>query len=405
MAPKAAKIDSGITLKPSEAAHVIRHMVEVNIRNAELGRARRSLFLWGPPGIAKSSVVRQVAKDLNYKLIDVRLTQMEPTDLRGIPVPVKQDNGKIAVEWAAPKMFPKRDAGLRTATILKDDVERTSDTDTQYNGAIILLDELPNAAPTVQAGSYQLVLDGELGEYIVPDNVIVLAAGNRETDKGSTFKMPTPLMNRFTHVEMRSDFDDWQIHALNSGFHKDVVGYLTSFKHELFEFNPTSASRGFPTPRSWDMVSDILKLNTAGLSEIELFALISGTIGEGITHKFMEFRKAANKLPSPSDVLDGKVTDAKDAKSQTSLSFALTTALCYELKDRSIASKEGRIKREDYDKSFDNFLGFMMGNFTPEIIIMGARTALRVFQLQMQPGKLKNFQEFADKYADLVLHS
>lgn len=405
MAKPSAKIDQS-ALKPSEAARVIRHMIDVNKMNANAGRSRRGLFIWGPPGIAKSSVVAQTCKDINFKLIDVRLTQMEPTDLRGIPVPVKQSDEKIAVEWAVPLMFPRRDPGKRTGTIMKDPVDRKDDTDLTYDGAIILLDELPNAAPTVQAGSYQLVLDGALGEYVAPDNVIIIAAGNRETDKGGTFKMPTPLMNRFTHIEMKADFDDWQNYALNSGFHKDVVGYLSSFKHELFDFDPKSASRGFPTPRSWDAVSDILKQsNVVGLTENERLSLIAGTIGEGVALKFMEFQRSANKLPNPSDVLDGKVTEVKEAKSQTSLAFALTTALCYELKDRHGKVATGGMTRDAFDKSFDNFLGFMMENFSPEIIIMGARTALRVFKLPLNPSKLKNFASFSSQYSDLILHT
>ena len=214
---KAAPVDT-LELTPSQTALAIKHMVNVNLENAKRGKKRRGLFIWGAPGIAKSSLVEQACRELNFKHIDIRLTQMEPTDLRGIPVPVNVSEEEVLVKWAVPELFPQRDEGLNTATIVDPH------SGANYDGAIIILDELPNAAPSVQAGSYQLVLDGSLGEYVVPSNVVVLAAGNRETDKGSTFKMPTPLMNRFTHVNMRHDFDDWQAYALESEFHQAVVG-------------------------------------------------------------------------------------------------------------------------------------------------------------------------------------
>jgi hypothetical protein len=393
-----SRIDS-LTLKPSEAAIAIKHMVNVNLENAKRGKKRRGLFVWGAPGIAKSSVVEQVADELNFKLIDIRLTQMEPTDLRGIPVPFKSDDGKAFVEWAIPALLPKRDEGKRTATV-------TDQFGKEYDGAIILLDELPNAAPSVQAGSYQLVLDGALGEYYVPDNVIVMAAGNRETDKGATFKMPTPLQNRFTHIEMRVDFEDFQTFALQTGFHQAVVGYLTAFKHELFQFEATSASRGFPTPRSWEMVSDILR-GDPNIPEMVQMGLIAGSVGDGIAVKFLEYRKNAASLPDASDILEGRVTDLKKG-ADISLMYALTTALCYELKDRYENSSAKGAKAEDKKKfsaNVDNFLGFMMKNFQSEMVIMGSRTALAIFRIQFDPSGMKNWDEFSDKYQDLILQA
>ena len=393
-----------LSVKPSQAAIAIKHMVTVNAANARLGKKRRGLFMWGPPGIAKSSVVEQVCDELGYQLIDVRLTQMEPTDLRGIPVPIQQKaaiggntDEKVVVEWAIPALLPKRAAGKRVAELVNPD------TNEAYNGAVILLDELPNAAPSVQAGSYQLVLDGRLGEYIVPDNVIVMAAGNRDTDKGATFKMPTPLMNRFTHIEMRTDFEDFQNFALATGFNKDVVGYLTAFKHELFQFEATSASRGFATPRSWEAVSDILR-DDPNLPEEVLMALIAGSVGDGIAVKFIEYRKNAGNLPAADDILDGKIS--KLSNKEVSLMYALTTSLCYELKDRFDRSKATGATadtKKKFDASVDNFLGFMMDNFQKEMVIMGSRTALSLFRITFNPTVLKNWNKFSDEYQDLIL--
>jgi hypothetical protein len=393
---KKARIDT-LTVKPSEASIAIKHMVEVNLENAKRGKKRRGLFIWGAPGIAKSSVVEQVADELNFKLIDIRLTQMEPTDLRGIPVPFKNDEGKAYVEWAIPALLPKRDVGNANGTATIED-----DFGHKYDGAIILLDELPNAAPSVQAGSYQIVLDGALGEWLCPTNVIVMAAGNRDTDKGATFKMPTPLQNRFTHIEMRVDFEDFQNFALNTQFHQAVVGYLTAFKHELFQFEATSASRGFPTPRSWESVSDILR-GDPNIPETVQMALIAGAVGDGIAVKFLEYRKNAANLPAASDILEGKVTDLKKG-ADVSLMYALTTALCYELKDRFDSAAKGKAEdKKKFNVNVDNFLGFMMANFQSEMVIMGARTALAIFKIQFDPSGMKNWDDFSDKYQDLIL--
>lgn len=379
MSKKGTVVAETLTVKPSEAVVAIKHMILVNRDAAERGEDRRGLFLWGPPGIGKSSLVRQVANELGMEVIDIRLTQMEPTDLRGIPVPVNE-NGQTLVRWAPPALLPR-------------------DPDAK---AIIILDELPNAAPSIQAGSYQLVLDGRLGEYVVPKGCIVMAAGNRETDKGSTFKMPTPLQNRFVHVEMRHDFEDFQTYALNKGFHKDVVGYLTAFKHELFTFNASSGSRNFATPRSWEAVSAVIRGNP-NLPEMVMMALIAGAVGDGIAVKFIEYRKNAAQLPNPSDILDGKVTELRVGSDKISLMYALTTALCYELRDRYEDNTKGKLDDKTFNKGVDHFLGFMLKNFQPELVIMGARTALSTFGIQFNPDGMKNWDAFADEYQDLIL--
>lgn len=405
MSKKSSNRIDTLTVKPSEAAVAIKHMVGVNLENAKRGKKRRGLFIWGAPGIAKSSVVEQVCDELNFKLIDIRLTQMEPTDLRGIPVPFKTGD-KAMVEWAVPALLPKRDVDADGKTSSVATIHDDLNPDHVYDGAIILLDELPNAAPSVQAGSYQLVLDGALGEYVVPDNVIVMAAGNRETDKGATFKMPTPLQNRFTHIEMRVDFEDFQTFALQTNFHQAVVGYLTAFKHELFQFEATSASRGFPTPRSWEAVSDILR-DDPNIPETVQMALIAGAVGDGIAVKFLEYRKNAASLPAASDILEGKVTELRKG-ADVSLMYALTTALCYELKDRYDGQAQKGAKAEDKKKfvtNVDNFLGFMMKQFQSEMVIMGARTALAIFRIQFDPSGMKNWDEFSDKYQDLILQA
>jgi hypothetical protein len=241
---------------------------------------------------------------------------------------------------------------------------------------------------------------------VVPPNCVVFAAGNRETDKGGTFKMPTPLTNRFTHIEMRVDFDDWQYYALYNAFNRDVVGYLTAFKKDLFDFDPSSASRGFATPRSWEAVSAILNCNP-NVSEQILLGLVTGAVGDGSAVKFLEYRRMASKLPNPSDILDGKAIKLEDK--DISIMYALTTSLCYELNDRYLAVKPVWQKdleaKKKFSKCFDNFLGFMMRELQPEMVIMGARTALSILHIQFDPAGMKNFKEFSDHYKSKIIEA
>ena len=167
---------------------------------------KRPMFLWGPPGIGKSEVVADIANELGGFMIDLRLGQMDPTDIRGIPF-YNRENGKM--DWAPPIDLP--------------DEEFAS----QYPVVVLFLDEMNSAAPGVQAAAYQLILNRRIGKYRLPDNVVIVAAGNRESDKGVTFRMPTPLANRFIHIEMKPDFPTWQEWAVNNQIHKDVVGYLS----------------------------------------------------------------------------------------------------------------------------------------------------------------------------------
>ena len=247
---------------------------------------KRPLFLWGPPGIGKSELVEGITRDLGGLMIDLRLGQMEPTDIRGIPY-YNKDNGKM--DWAAPIELPDEE------------------TASQYPIVVLFLDEMNSAPASVQSAAYQLVLNRRVGKYVLPDNVVIVAAGNRESDKGVTYRMPTPLANRFIHQEMRVDFNSWQEWAVNANIHKDVVGYISFAKQDLYDFDAKSSSRAFATPRSWTFVSELLK-NDA-VDDDTAMNLIAGTVGEGLAVKFMAHRKIAGRMPNPMDILKGKVKD------------------------------------------------------------------------------------------------
>ena len=338
-------------------------------------QVKRPLFLWGPPGIGKSELVEGIARDLNGLMIDLRLGQMEPTDIRGIPF-YNKDIGKM--DWAPPVDLPDEE------------------TASQYPIVVLFLDELNSAAPSVQSAAYQLILNRRVGKYVLPDNVVMVAAGNRESDKGVTYRMPTPLANRFVHQEMKVDFASWQEWAVKNRIHKDVVGYLSFAKQDLYDFDAKSASRAFATPRSWSFVSQLLD------DEIDsetLTNLIAGTVGEGLAVKFMAHRKIASSMPNPMDILTGKVKDLQ--VKEVSAMYSLVISMCYELK----AALEAKAEDKKFHEMADNFLGYMMKNFETELTVMGARIALTTYDLPMMPTKMKNFDEFHQRFGKYILQA
>ena len=331
-------------------------------------QTRRPVFLWGPPGIGKSDIVKQIGADAGREVIDVRLALWEPTDIKGIPY---FDSVATKMVWAPPAELPV-------------DPEST---------AIIFLDEMNSAPPAVQAAAYQLVLNRRVGTYELPKGVDIVAAGNREGDRGVTYRMPAPLANRFVHLEMKVDFDDFQDWATLNKVHPEVVGYVGFAKQDLYDFDPKSPSKAFATPRSWVFVSDLLKDDDTDTDT--LTDLVAGAVGDGLAVKFMAHRKIAGRLPKAEDILKGKVKDL--AIKEVSAMYSLTVSLCYELRDQ--AEK----KAKDWDSQADLFFRYMMDNFPTELVVMGAKTALTNYDLPLDATKMKNFDEFHKRFGKYVL--
>ena len=334
-------------------------------------KANRPLFLWGPPGIGKSDIVKQMGEELNAHVIDIRLSLWDPTDIKGIPFFNATSN---KMEWAPPVELP--DEAMAA----------------QHSKIILFMDEMNSAAPAVQAAAYQLVLNRRVGTYKLPDNVHIVAAGNRETDKGVTYRMPAPLANRFVHLEMKVDWEDYFGWAVDNKIHKDVVGFLTFSKKDLYDFDPRSGSKAFATPRSWSFVSELLFDEDEDVST--LTDLVSGAVGEGLAIKFMAHRKVASKLPNPTDILKGKVKKM-DTK-EISAMYSLTVSLCYELKDAA----DKNVK--DWNKQVNCFFQFMMDNFETELVVMGTKLALTQYQLPLDPDEIECFDAFHAKFGKYI---
>jgi len=351
-------MDTIRTSSPNSAKQVISAAFE----------SKRPLFLWGPPGIGKSDIVHQVGASMNAHVIDVRLSLWEPTDIKGIPY-FNATEGKMV--WAAPSELP--DAAMAE----------------EHEHIVLFLDEMNSAPPAVQAAAYQLILNRRVGQYTLPDNVLIVAAGNRDSDKGVTYRMPAPLANRFVHLEMSVSFDDWFEWAVTNKVHPDVVGYLNFSKQDLYDFDPKSPSRSFATPRSWSFVSDFLSNN---YSDDTLMDLVSGSVGEGLAVKFIAHRKVASKLPNPTDILAGKV-DTLDTD-EISAMYSLIISMCYELSQD--------VENTTFYDKVEQFLTFSMKNFDTELVVMAMKLALTQYQLPIDPDKVPSFDEFHEKYGKYI---
>ena len=216
----------------------------------------RPVMIWGMPGIGKSDIIAQVAAAHDMQLVDKRLAQCDPTELKGFPVP---------------------DLKAGTMRFLRD--EALPDPKSKTKG-ILFLDELVQAPGAVQAVAYQLILDRRLGTYELPKGWIVMAAGNRAQDRSISNMMPAALANRFVHLEVTPDVDDWLAWAGGDGkIHPLVRGYIKFRPANLCVDKIEPAARAFPTPRSWAFASKIIEKTT---DHDLLFTLLQGTIGEGI---------------------------------------------------------------------------------------------------------------------------
>jgi MoxR-like ATPase len=189
------------------------------------------------------------------------------------------------------------------------------------------LDEINTAAPSVQASAYQLVLDRKVGDYTLPDGWSIIAAGNRENDRGVTYRMPPPLANRFVHLEMEVDFEDWKQWAHSSAIDPSIIGFLMFDKEKLFDFDTTKNEKSFPTPRSWEYVDKILKSN---LDEKLLSESISGAVGKESSIAYMSFSKVMHKLPDIEKILNAEISTLEEEDSR--VLFTLCAGLVNALK-------------------------------------------------------------------------
>lgn len=359
-------------------------------------KSGRSMMVHGQPGIGKSDLAKKYADIIapltaeeraagKTNIIDIRLSQMEPTDVRGIPVPVTDpDTKQTTCVWAIPSMYP----------------------DADFKG-VMLFDELNSAMPVVLAAAYQIILDHKIGDYVIPEDCFVMAAGNRDSDGGVTFTIPTPLRNRFIHVEMKVNLEHWmEDFAIPSRLHADVISFLRGNPDVFNKFDPADPSLAFATPRTWHFVSDLLKANEDEMSDVDsatvMYTLIGGTVGEGVAAQFRTFHQMTSKNPAPIDVLTGKVT--KTANKQAGAMYAMANKLAFQLAEFNDQVKNKELDKETYNKYANNFITFIDENYGDdhqEIVIYGMKNAQKVGILFRQRD-LPAMKQFVARHGDLI---
>jgi hypothetical protein len=256
------------------------------------------LMVWGAPGLGKSTIIRELAKAYGVNFIDVRLAQREPVDVRGLPVPT--ENG---VEWQVSAEWPR---------------------DPKSKG-IILFDELTAADRSLQVAAYEFILDRRLGDlYEVPDGWYICAAGNRTADRAVSTTMSSALANRFLHVELESNADNWLEWAVKNEIHPSVSGFVRFRPAMLFNQENENLERGWPTPRSWERVSTMLKVLPDDENLIR--HTVYGLVGNRAGVEFLAFHKTAQNL-SVKEMMLGKSKVSIPQKAD--LRYALCSGVAY----------------------------------------------------------------------------
>lgn len=454
-APTAASIN-GTSNGLAELLQLSPSSLRIAIRRAI--KARVPVFIWGEPGIAKSSVLKQIATEMGVAYIDFRLASKQPNDIRGLPFPVTQD-GVAGVKWEPALLLPRDlnvdrvhefDAApriiyfhnplsrsnfiryipvvdikveaidpLHTAIILDQTPNsvRIAITDAAGNyvsgfarymitgkaKGIVGLDEFNSAIRSVQGATYSLFLDRQIDDYDVPEDVYLAALGNNDTDGGVTYTLAKPIENRMIHLFAKMEYADWAEHAMSARFNPIVQGFYKCFPHLLHKFDVRSPSRSFPTARTAEFLSNLMNANTVEeMSDPIGRSLITGAIGNSVGMQFVTYMELASKMIDPDDVLRGKVSKF-DNRHDISLCVVMATSLLYIL--QSEAEKLSDINKRDPSPELknwmiraDNFIGFMRANYLAPIMINVVREAVARCNLPMSHTKMPNYRAFYEEH-------
>lgn len=286
-------------MKPSELRRAVTHLIDI----------KRPFFIWGPPGIGKSDSVRQVCASLNLELRDRRMSQCDPTDIKGFPAP---DLKKGVMRWLPDNLLPTP----------------------QDPPGLLFLDELNSAPPAVQAACYQLILDRRCGDYVLPDHWAIGAAGNNEGDRGVVHRMPRPLANRFVHLHAEVDIDEFLQYGEAHGMPAEQIAFHRFRSALVHHVDPNSTDHAFPTPRSWMFVKEIRegKKLSARLER----ELVKGTIGEGPATEFYSFLELIREMPDLEKIYTSP--DTVPVPTTPAVMYAVVTEI--EMRTKTVAQFE-----------------------------------------------------------------
>jgi len=297
-------IDMHNRITATRLADLLRMQLNTLTEQPELAKVLPPMMVWGAPGLGKSTIIHDIANEFGIGFIDVRLAQREPVDVRGLPVPDRDNN---RVDWLVSGEWPREGRG------------------------ILLFDELTAADRSLQVAAYELILDRRLGSlYSVPDGWYICAAGNRVDDSAVATTMSSALANRFMHVELVEDVSAWAAWATTHGIHPSVTGFLRFRPECLFRQKDENLERGWPTPRAWERVSVMLGVLSKGKEANSdlLRNVVYGLVGNRAGLEFMEFHKLNAEF---SDVHDMMLNPSVPVNVPTKIDrkFAFCTAISY----------------------------------------------------------------------------
>lgn len=265
-------------------------------------QARLVPMLVGSPGTGKSQIVHQIAANEGLKVLDLRLSQCDPTDLCGFPSIKGNKAGYVPMDT-----FP----------IENDPVPEG------YNGWCLFLDEMNSASNAVQAASYKLVLDRMVGLHKLHKNVVIICAGNLETDGAIVNPMSTAMQSRLLHLELMTCPKEWTDWAITKGLDHRITSYINFTPDSLYTFKADHTDSTYASPRTWEFADRVLKVTEE--NSPDRLPMLAGTLSEGVAREFMGFCKIHQDLPTMAQIL--AAPDSIKVPEEPSILFALTGAI------------------------------------------------------------------------------
>lgn len=250
-------------------------------------RLREVPFFWGRMGTGKSDIVREAALQHDATLVDIRLSQYDSVDLRGFPG-VADDNTTV---WHVPSTLP-----------FKGNPRFDNEFADRSKPIFLFFDEANGGSPATQLVTYQITNDRRCGEHELMDNVVMLMAGNLDSDRGVTNRQPAPLSNRLIHYQLAADIKPWSAWAARNDMPPELIAYLNFEPDALHTFDPAKPTeKAFATPRTWAKVGKFF--NDKLLPQDIRDAAISGAVGEDKATIFLGFCDVWASLTPIEDIL------------------------------------------------------------------------------------------------------
>lgn len=394
--------------------------------------SKRTPFVWGDPGIGKSAIIKYIADKLGFHFEDIRLSQIDSVDLRGLPVKSYLEYSEDIVDSKNPERGPVVEWAM------PDFLSRAKEAKAKYGKpTLFFFDEFNSAMKNTLAAAYQLVLDHQIGCFTLDKDDVVIAAGNYETNGGITTPMPTPLANRFVHYNLKHSTEEWLDFANVARLHPYITAFIRKNPEKLHLFTDDTFNedeKAFATPRSWHSLSDLafnilnkkVSNNMFGNDEesnfkfdeeytdedviFDLRTACAGCVGSSVAQEFIAFVKIGLDLPDPQDILSGKVKEI-NVKNDISREYLISNSCIFILKDlknqmdplrNSIqkskedglnvdSSEQNKLEKieDNYFKSIENFVMFAKNNFSGEAFIYAIVTnMMRNQDIQPNPRKV-----------------